>query len=1261
MAQKYYRQAALNSYCKAMYRLSMAYLHGEIGCKKSKNDAIRWLHRCTWSIDSKEQMVVGEAMYQLSKFYEKGMTNDKEKDQKSAASYLRMAAEKYCVDAQDYLGYCYQHGHLTYPCNMKKAIYWFTQAALGHCIEAKISLCHLYLTGSPPDIPQEDTEALYWIRRAANSTHVNNSTQAFSRAKAQYILGWFLEEGIENILDKNPKEAIKWYLKASQEGVSDAKSALKHFTQEEIDEVIEEEEKHNKAGYQSSKPEADDKTAEFHKCGKEYEDDSDYSLSEYSDDNSLTGGHSSHSLNIKIMNIASFIFKHRKKHRYNHSFSNIHGHQKNSEVFSDETKNYPSNFNSDEQKNDNKNNNLNTTTTATTNIAESTTTLTEAESTVNLSKTESVATLTEIENTANLNEVEHATNLTEAENSSPLTTNVSIIENTNENVSLTENENINQFPSMDYISLPHPPKIKGMTPKQVKEHFEKVTNDNHNIHMEELKRKIKKANNENENENENRNENKNENENGSEIEIENENENENRTHTFDLESDDTYNLDLRNKSFDISMEEIGIGKDFSVTEGHKKSNDNNNDTNNPEISKKKKQYIAKLNSELVKSMMTVKSDHHYFSSISGISSSNSQPSEDKEKMSKGNLHHQRNDSVNSSRSCTCSCTCSCSSSYCSHFSEECCNSAYYSNCCYSCSCGSSCCPSSKPSYNKNRRNSSTKILNGPFGINASSSVVSGECSSNNFEVMSQDSSVSSVTSYEKQQHSIKAHIHSSQQKFAGYDKSQITSSDRMKAYSHYQKIINNQNKNDLESSNIKISSEIEEEKMSIMEATETKNPIPPVKSKILKRRHSHSGLPLNKINPMTPLNDNQFTTDNNNTDNNTNNNNNLKKRSKSSQNFNELKQKYQLDEEDGYIRVNHIKGLSDTESEISYVCPVTANIFDTFEKKEEHHDYGYNDERHQSNPKTVVKSCQHSHSSYSHSHGSSKHKYPSFSFGHHHHHHHHHHQHQSQSQNQQQHQHHHHHRHHSHNHHNILKLNLHHSHTKKSSENTDLPISSSLQNEKDKERDNTKVVMSTSKTEDEKNEKMESIVNDKKDQNESQTKNKQESKESTLGKEENCTSIIKEEDSIQESTSKEKNSSIVDLFNENVKEADSKERASVKSDTFKNEKEKIFVCIKRDFDKKLRTRRYSSSELNVESPSPKPSKFHHLSLRKHHSFHLHHHSLEEEKENKNTDDQTTSIPKKEQSSEPHFHHHHHGFLNKLNVLHLHHLKHDLKN
>ncbi|OUM64931.1 hypothetical protein PIROE2DRAFT_29072, partial [Piromyces sp. E2] len=214
LAQKYYRQAALNSYCKAMYRLSMAYLHGEIDCKKSKKESIRWLHRCTWSIDAKEQIVVGEAMYQLSKFYEKGMTTDKEKDQKSAASYLRMAAEKYCVDAQDYLGYCYQHGHLTYPCNMKKAVYWFTQAANGHCIEAKISLCHLYLTGSLPDIPQDDSEALYWIRRAANTTYVSNTTQRFSKAKAQYILGWFYEEGLENILEKNTKEAIKWYLKA---------------------------------------------------------------------------------------------------------------------------------------------------------------------------------------------------------------------------------------------------------------------------------------------------------------------------------------------------------------------------------------------------------------------------------------------------------------------------------------------------------------------------------------------------------------------------------------------------------------------------------------------------------------------------------------------------------------------------------------------------------------------------------------------------------------------------------------------------------------------------------------------------------------------------------------------------------------------------------------------------------------------------------------------------------------------------------------
>jgi len=1111
MAQKYYRQAALNSYCKAMYRLSMAYLHGEIDCKKSKKESVRWLHRCTWSIDSKEQMVVGEAMYQLSKFYEKGMTTDKEKDQKSAASYLRMAAEKYCVDAQDYLGYCYQHGHLSYPCNMKKAVYWFTQAANGHCIEAKISLCHLYLTGSPPDIPQDDSEALYWIRRAANTTHVNNCTQRFSKAKAQYILGWFFEEGLEGILEKDKKEAIKWYLKANFEGVPDAKSALKHFTQEEIDEVIQEE-KQNKASHEEESYCCDHNDMnELNKCNKKHEEESDYSCSEFSDDNiSNASGRSNRSLNVKLMNMASSLWNHGngKKHHYSKSYSNTHDNIKNGEIFTEEK------------------------------------------------KSEKIS-----EN--------HSSNVKDEEK---------IIPN-----KLSES-----------ASLSHECQCSS-------DHIEKIADHNHNIHMEELNRKIHEANKEESHQ------------------------------SKSYGSDDTFNNLNQQKSSNQSSEDLS--KDTLVNDDLQHHHDHN------VISEKEKQYIAKLNSDLVKSMMITKSDPNspYITSISAISSNSSQHSEEHVHLNNNirNMEFIGNESV-----------CSSCSSYSSLLSEECSSSAYCSTCCYSCS---SYCPSSKLSHTMNI-NSITNQINGHLAVQAPSStasVTSEECSSNNFETMSQDSSISSTN--------IKAHLHSSQ-KFAGYDKSQITSSDRMKAYSHYKNTINNRKKQNKEA-----------------EFTANEEKVTPITSKKIKRRHSHSGIPRNFLNPLTPLNS-ESTLVNNNLG--------LKQRSKSSLNINEQRRKSMADED--ALRLHHIKGLSDTESEKSYVCPQTANIFDTFEKREEHHDYGHNNERHQSKPKSVVKSCQHVH----HHHHEHSHKHRSISIGHHHHHHHHHNNPHRRSRSHE----------HPHSgHHNLLKFNLHHSLTitslpnkhskstdslgshnsnnksKEEGQNTNTPEKQNIKieienvdNEKKPESNNSKNVIADDtekkieikketkevegKTDNEKEDKLlkeekeeKYEKNEKNDKNELIISNEQEEKEQT----ELIPEKIKEE--INEDKKVEKEEVILapePKEQEKKKEKNEEHHKSIRETLRKS---KLFTKSKEHL--KIDTSK-TKKEDSPKSASPlsENSKHHriHSFFNNHYTHRLHfyrsHGNLQQD-EAKKEDMKQKEIPVEE---------HHHNFLNKFNVFHFHH-------
>ncbi|KAL6609019.1 hypothetical protein U3516DRAFT_872877 [Neocallimastix sp. 'constans'] len=888
MAQKYYRQAALNSYCKAMYRLSMAYLHGEIGCKKSKKESIRWLHRCTWSIDDKEQIVVGEAMYQLSKFYEKGMTNDKEKDQKSAASYLRMAAEKYCVEAQDYLGYCYQNGHLTYPINLKKALYWYTQAANGHCIESKISLCHLYLTGSLPDVPQDDSEALYWIRRAANSTHVNNCTQKFSRAKAQYILGWFFEEGLENILDKNKKEAIKWYLKAYLEGVPDAKMALKHFSSEEIEEVEEEEKRKNKYGHNSSEDElngpCNGNNSSDTLIDSDGEEKSDYSFSEYSDNKSSTSDKSSSSLNIKIMNIASSIFNHshlknichRKSSSNMHESEHEHDHDIINEIaFVNENK--PS---------------------------------VSSEFVQNVTNSETLK-ISEINCKAINKKSSDSSNLT-TENKSP---------NDKKNKNKSDKVILKESPSENESLL----KPNNIDCPNLEKRIEKATFHNNKIHMEQLNNKINKVNCQKEN---------------NEIFLPN-------------KDSDNDNVSVKNESKKLYKDKF---KSVDNEDQNPLSKENN------VMSEKKKQYISKINSDLVKSMIIAKSEptSPYLTPFSGISSNSSHHWEDKENIYPTKYLEYMSDRVHNYNSYY-----SCISDDCSTASSSyCCNS--YCNCCHS----------SKMSNNVSSSSTNIKHMSNTLILKASDSIFGEEYANSNYDTHSQDSSFSSVTSCDKQ--NLKSHLHYTAQKFAGYDKSQITSSDRMKAYNHYRRVISHRNKiKNLENSSININKSFSSNSKKLVRR-HSHSGIP----ESLVRSHSYSGIPA-KSDSTTLLNMEDTSVSSNSFG--------LTKGSKSS--HIPLAQLHISTDEDT-LRLHHIKGLDDAESEISYVYPQSSNIFDNFERKEEHHDYGYNNERRQSKPKTVVKSFQHTH------HHHYQHNNPNFSsithslsltHGHQEHHYHHHH------------------------------------------------------------------------------------------------------------------------------------------------------------------------------------------------------------------------------------------------------------------------------
>ena len=104
--------------------------------------------------------------------------NGKKQNYAEAVRYYREAAEQGHADAQNDLGYCYQHGR---------------------------------------GVDKNETEAVKWYRKVAEQ----------GCASAQYNLGYCYEYGCG--VDKNETEAVKWYRKAAEQGDVSAKMALKRL------------------------------------------------------------------------------------------------------------------------------------------------------------------------------------------------------------------------------------------------------------------------------------------------------------------------------------------------------------------------------------------------------------------------------------------------------------------------------------------------------------------------------------------------------------------------------------------------------------------------------------------------------------------------------------------------------------------------------------------------------------------------------------------------------------------------------------------------------------------------------------------------------------------------------------------------------------------------------------------------------------------------------------------------------------------------
>ncbi|KAI0776338.1 HCP-like protein [Trametes elegans] len=215
-AVQFYKKAAAAGHPGALYRLGIAELNGELGLSKSPKEGVKYLKRSAEHATAE----FPHALHELALLHERGIDNVLFVDYEYAAELLAQAAELGYAPSAYRLGECYEYGKMGCPQDPALSIHYYNIAAQQGHRDACFALTAWYLVGSPGVLPQSDTEAYLWARKAAEAGLV----------KAMYAVGYFLEVGIGTEPDMQEcviSSAIQWYKRAAEQGDKRAAQRLK--------------------------------------------------------------------------------------------------------------------------------------------------------------------------------------------------------------------------------------------------------------------------------------------------------------------------------------------------------------------------------------------------------------------------------------------------------------------------------------------------------------------------------------------------------------------------------------------------------------------------------------------------------------------------------------------------------------------------------------------------------------------------------------------------------------------------------------------------------------------------------------------------------------------------------------------------------------------------------------------------------------------------------------------------------------------------
>lgn len=210
-ALQFFRKASAALHPGAMYRLGIAELNGELGLSKRPREGVKWLKRSAEHATAE----FPHALHELSLLHENGIYNVVFVDTEYAIELLAQAAELGYGPSAYRLGEFYEYGKLGCPQDPALSIHYYNIAAQQNHRDACFALTAWYLVGSQGVLPQSDTEAFLWAKRAADG----------GLSKALYAVGYFFEVGIGTTPD--PVESSSYYKKAAELGDKRAQQRLR--------------------------------------------------------------------------------------------------------------------------------------------------------------------------------------------------------------------------------------------------------------------------------------------------------------------------------------------------------------------------------------------------------------------------------------------------------------------------------------------------------------------------------------------------------------------------------------------------------------------------------------------------------------------------------------------------------------------------------------------------------------------------------------------------------------------------------------------------------------------------------------------------------------------------------------------------------------------------------------------------------------------------------------------------------------------------